>query len=262
METVKSAPSFMTRIFELLDRVEYRRIQSAEDMEAVGRIRARAYKENNIMPVSSDLIIDEADFDPQAYVFGVFYDEQLISTIRIHHVTPDHRVSSAAKVFPDVVNEFLDAGMTLIDPTRLASDAEAFQELPGMHLLTMRLAVLATEYFDADRCLSLVSPQHAAFYRRMIESRVVIPATTDTGVYSIPLTLLASNLRDARTRVYRRLPFLHARPYEMRMLFGPLGEFTSAPLTILPTARHASDFGRLPRIAAVQEGVAAEAGLQ
>jgi len=235
---------FMSRIFDLLDRVEYRRIQTAEDMEAVGRVRAKAYKEVNLAPVKGDVMIDEVDFDPQCYVFGIFHDEQLISTIRIHHVTPDHPVSQTGKVFPTEVQQFLDAGMVLIDPTRLASDTEAFKELPGMHLLTMRLAVIACEFFKADRCLSMVVPHHGPFYRRMIESRLVAAPTTGSGLYSQPLQLMASDFPNSRERIYRRLPFLHAHSYEMRMLFGDLTAFPSAPLTILPTARYASDFGR------------------
>ena len=244
METQTEAPSFTTRIFDLLDRVEYRRIQSAEDMEAVGRIRARAYRQVNLAPVRGDVIIDEVDFDPQAYVFGIFYDEQLISTIRIHHVTPDHPVSQTGKVFPSEIQQFLDAGMTLVDPTRLASDTEAFRELPGMHLITMRLAVVASEFFKADRCLSMVVPQHGPFYRRMIESRMVAPPTTGSGLYSQPLQMMASDFPDAKERIYRRFPFFRAQSYEMRMLFGDLDEFPSAPLTILPTARYAANFGR------------------
>ena len=169
METQAETPNFTARIFELLDRVEYRRIQSVEDMEDVGRIRAKAFCGANLLPEATKVIIDEVDRDPQAYVFGVFYDEELISTIRIHHVTPDHRVSSSGKVFSAAMNQYLDAGMSLIDPARLASDADAFRELPGMHLLTMRLAVVATEYFGADRLVTTVRPQHNAFYRRMIE---------------------------------------------------------------------------------------------
>lgn len=247
MATKAAESGFTTRIFDLLDDVEYRRVQSAEDMEAVGRIRARAYKEVNLAPVDGDVIIDEVDFDPQAYVFGIFYKERLISTVRIHHVTPDHPVSQTGKVFPSEVRQFLDAGMVLVDATRLASDTEAFRELPGMHLITMRLVVVASEYFKADRCLSMVVPQHAPFYRRMIESRMVAPPRIASALYSQPLQMMASDFPDAKARIYRRFPFVRAQPYEMRMLFGDRANLPSAPLTILPSARYASNFGRRER---------------
>lgn len=245
METQTATSNFTARIFELLDRVEYRRVQSTEDMEAVGRVRARAYKDANIMPVDGDVIIEDLDFDPQAYVFGVFHEERLISTIRIHHVTPDHRVSSSSELFSSAIDQFLDAGMSLVDPARLAADSDAFRTLPGMHLLTMRLAVVASEFFDADRCLSMVVPQHAAFYRRMIESRTVVQPTAETGYYHVSATLMASDFKDARERIYRRFPFFRAQSSEMRMLFGDISDARSAPLTILPTARYASQYERL-----------------
>jgi hypothetical protein len=104
----------------------------------------------------------------------------------------------------------------------------------------MRLVTMASEYFDVDRCLSLVKPQHAAFYKKMVEFRTVVPPTFETGNYTIPLTLLSSDLRDARPRIYQRFPFLRAHWYEMRMLFGDLNELPFTPLTILPTARFAA----------------------
>ena len=170
--------------------------------------------------------------------------------MRIHHVTPEHPVNSSGSIFSDAMGQFLDAGMSLVDPARLAADPDALRELRGMHLLTIRLALLATEFFDADRCLSMVVPQHAAFYRRLIESRVVAEPTADTGSYNVSATLLASDYRDARQRVHRRFPFFRAQPHEMRMLFGDLTSFPSAPLTILPTARYALNRGH-----AAQEGM-------
>ena len=92
------------RLFEIMDRVEYRRIRSAEDMNDVARLRHKAYAKANILPLKGDMLIN--DIDSHAYVSGVYYEEQLISTIRIHHVTPAHRVGVSHSVFPEV----LDAG--------------------------------------------------------------------------------------------------------------------------------------------------------
>ena len=225
-------------------------------MEDIGRIRAKAFCGANLAPEATRVIIDEVDFDPQAYVFGVFYDEELISTIRIHHVTPDHRVSSSGKVFSEAMNQYLDAGMSLVDPARLASDADAFRELPGMHLLTMRLAVVATEFFGADRLVTTV--RSAAQRVLPAHDRVAHRGARDDvrGRLHRPVSLMASDFKDSKERIYRRFPFFRAQPYEMRMLFGDLAAYPSAPLTILPTARYASNAGdgrspapcsRLPR---------------
>lgn len=240
MQPITRLSGLTEKYFEVLDNIEYRRIQTWEDMEEVGRLRAAAYKTANIMPVAGDKIIDDADFDDHAYVFGIYYDEQLISTVRIHHVTPDHSLSSSAKVFPSIVRRFLDAGMTIIDPTRLAGDLALIHDLPGAGFLTMRIATMASDFFDVDRCLSLVKPQHAAFYKRMFDFTTLMPPTTETGPYSIPLTLMASDIRGARHWIYKRYPFLQARPYEMRMLFGNLDEAAPPVLTVRPTAKFAA----------------------
>ncbi|TPW26943.1 hypothetical protein FJU11_13195 [Pararhizobium mangrovi] len=246
---LEAKPDFNARIFDLLDRVEYRRIETAEDMEEVGRIRAKAYKLADIMPISGNVIIDDLDFDPQSYVFGIYYDERLISTMRIHHVTPEHRVSASAGIFSSAIDSFLDAGMSLIDPARFAADPEEMRHLRGMHMLTIRLALIATEFFDADRCLSMVVPQHAAFYERTIESRVVVPATSETGGYNVSATLLAADLRSSRHRINERFPFFRAQRHEMRMLYGKPNDVASTPLTILPTARYAANIRRAPSAA-------------
>lgn len=228
------------RVFELLDKIEYRRITSNEDFEDVGRLRARAYRAANIMPVKGDMLIDDLDFDDHAYVFGIYYDENLVSTVRIHHVTQAHSISSSGQVYQRHIDEFLDAGMSLIDPTRLAADLSLIRDLPGLNFLTMRIATMASDFFDVDRCLSLIKPQHAAFYRRMFDFHTVVPPREKVGKYTIPLTLMASNIRAARAWIYERYPFLQAHHYEMRMMFGALEDMPATPLTVLPTARYAA----------------------
>ena len=68
-------------------------------MEDVARIRFKAYKMADILPLSGTMLIDDIDFDSHAYVFGIYFEERLISTVRVHHVTPEHRISSSGSVF-------------------------------------------------------------------------------------------------------------------------------------------------------------------
>src|SRR6218665_2928505 len=90
---------FAERLLEILDQVEYRRVETGEDMEDVARIRFKAYKMADILPLSGSTLIDDIDFDSHAHVFGIYFEERLISTVRVHHVTPQHRVSSSGSVF-------------------------------------------------------------------------------------------------------------------------------------------------------------------
>lgn len=118
-EVVQS--SFSNKLLEVLDHIEYRRVETQEDMEEVARMRYRAYKLANILTLDGAKLIDAVDFDDHAYVFGVYFDERLISTVRIHHVTPDHRISITRDMYPKEIDAFLDSGMTLIDPVRFAA---------------------------------------------------------------------------------------------------------------------------------------------
>ncbi len=237
MTQTQGMSEFTHKLISMLDRIEYRRIDNPEDMEDVARLRRKAYQASDILPVKGDLLIDDLDFDPQAYVFGVYYDEQLISTVRIHHVTPAHRVSSSGTIFPDAINPMLDAGMSLIDPVRLAADPQILNELPAIPYLTLRIATMASDYFDVDRCLSLIKPQHAAFYRRVFRSDQIVAPTPNCDAYKIDLTLLATHVRSVRDKIYKRFPFFQSQPFERRMMFAPPEELNLMPLTILPTAR-------------------------
>ncbi|MFB2550292.1 N-acyl amino acid synthase FeeM domain-containing protein [Ensifer soli] len=230
---------FSERLLEILDHVEYRRVETSEDMEDVARIRFKAYQMADILPLKGSMLIDEVDFDSHAYVFGIYYDERLISTVRVHHVTPEHRVSSSASVFGREIDAFLDAGMSLIDPVRLAADPEVLRDMPAIPYLTLRVATMASEHFDVDRCLSLVKPQHAAFYKRVFDADTIVTPQKNCGSYKIDLTLLAARVRDIRSWLYRRFPFFDSEPYERRLMFGGPKELPFTPLTVRPTARRA-----------------------
>jgi hypothetical protein len=127
--------------------------------------------------------------------------------------------------------------MSLIDPVRLAADPEILKEMPAIPYLTLRVATMASEHFDVDRCLSLVKPQHAAFYKRVFDADTIVSPQKNCGDYKIDLTLLAARVREIRPWLYTRFPFFDSEPFERRMMFGDSGETQHTPLTILPTAR-------------------------
>ena len=228
--------AFSRKLLGLLDHVEYRRVESSEDMEDVARIRYKAYKMANILPVEGGALIDEVDFDRNAYVFGVYFEERLISTVRVHHVTPEHRVSSSRSIFPKEIDRMLDGGLSLIDPVRFAADPAVMREMPAIPYFTLRIACMATDYFNADRVLQLVSPQHAAFYKRVFEAHTIVEPRANCGKYNIELTLMATRANEIRSTLYRRFAFFQSEGFERRMMFSRERDF-GAPLTILPTAR-------------------------
>lgn len=250
MSSEKAAPdgSFSTRLLETLDHVEYRRIESSEDFEDVARLRFKAYKARGVLPVAASRLIDEIDFDHNAHVFGVYYYEELVSTLRVHYVTPEHRICQSITIFPEAVNAYLDQGLTLIDSARFAINPEFASETSVMPYLTVRPTILAAIYFDADRVLQPIRPAHAAFYKRFFYADAVVePRRIKT--YDFDLMLLASPTRELRSKMMRRFPVFESEAYERRMMFGDATSHYSPPITILPTARSAARSNVPQRIA-------------
>lgn len=234
-QSVSDIP-FSERLLTTLDHIEYRRIQSQEDFEDIARLRYKAYKARDVLPVAAKSMIDDVDFDPQAYVFGVYYYEELVSTLRIHHVTPDHRVCQSSGIFPEAIDLFLDAGLTLIDPARFAVDPAFAAELSTLPYLTVRPTVMAAIHFNADRMLQHIRPQHAAFYKRFFYAQTVVPPTM-TKTYGFELTLLASQTLELRARLMKRFPVFQSEAYERRLMFADPSIIGMPALTVLPSAR-------------------------
>lgn len=240
-----STPTFSEKLLASLDHVEYRRILSHEDFEDVARLRYRAYKAQNVLPVGAVNMLDDSDFDRQAYVFGIYHYESLVGTVRVHHVTPDHRVCQSSGVFPEAIAAFLDAGMVLIDPARFAVDPAAASDLPFVPYVTLRPTIMGAIHFNADRVLQHVRPPHASFYKRVFLADTVVPPTM-AGIYGFDLTLLASRVQEVRPQLMRRFPVFQSEPYERRLMFGNATGLDTPPLTILPTARLAARADAVP----------------
>lgn len=244
MTTSFGTNDFSRRILDILDHVEYRRIESSEDMEAIERLRYRAYKARQVLPVSAKALIDDIDFDSHAYVFGLYYYEELISTVRIHHVTPDHRVSQSGGIFPGEIEAFLDAGLTLIDAARFAADPDLEEDLPWIPYLTLRPSIVAAAHFHGDRVLQHIRPRHAAFYKRVFYAETVA-ADRNAEVYGFDLTLMATNVMGVGRKLLTRYPFFISSASEQRMMFSRDPVHSLSSLNVVPTARFvpAGEFG-------------------
>ena len=231
-----SGSAFVNRLMRLLDNVEYRRIETSEDLEAVARIRYKAYDQIGLAPQTGSVMIDEEDLAPNAHVIGIYYEERLVSTIRIHHITQADRTGLATLCFPDVMNPLLDAGRTFIDPVRFAADPEVLRELPGIPYLTLRIATMATDFFKTDYCLSVVKPNHKAFYQRVFNSKPLVePRFLER--FSSMVELYGSDAHCELQGIYDRYAFFNSEAFERRMMFAPETALGTPVLTIRPTAR-------------------------
>ncbi|GEO86023.1 MULTISPECIES: N-acyl amino acid synthase FeeM domain-containing protein [Alphaproteobacteria] len=236
--------SFSAKLMSLLDNIEYRRIESSEDFDAIERLRYRAYKAADVLPVGAANLIDDIDFDDHAYVFGVYYFEELVSTVRLHYVTPSHPVAQSSGVFPDAIDNFLDTGLTLIDPARFAVEPHVAAELPVLPYITLRPSIVAAAHFKADRVLQHVRPPHAAFYKRVFYADTIVDRRM-TEIYGLELTLLATNTRTAGHKLLERYPFFNSAEHERRLMFDRDRRQGLPSLTVLPTARLVAD-GQVP----------------
>ena len=136
------------------------------------------------------------------------------------------------------MNPLLDAGQTFIDPVRFAADPDIMREYPALPYLTLRVATMATDYFHTDYCLSVIKPNHRAFYKRIFNSHPLVEPRYFEK-YDSNIELHASNAHVELQNIYDRFPFFNSQLCERRLMFAPRQELYMPPLTIRPTARYA-----------------------
>lgn len=230
--------AFDRNVAALLERTEYRRCDSGEDMEAIYRLRYKAFRTHGLVADASDrTMYDNLDDAPNCLRFGLFVDGELAATVRLHHVTEAHPFSPAVSVFEEVLRPRLAKGDTFIDPSRLAVDPDRIRSLRALPYLTLRLAVAATGYFQATSCLAMIRDEHIAFYQKVFRSVQIAQPRPYAGV-TVNVLLFESNRELNLADIIRRFPFFYSTPFEKRMLFAKPQAGELAPLTILPTAKY------------------------
>ena len=209
---------FSDRISRLLDKVDCRVIQSDEDREAIARLRYDAYlREGAIPPNPSRLFADPYDDKKNVWIFGLYIDDELASSIRIHVATKDVPVFPSLSVFSDLLEPELAAGKTIVDPTRFVTDPRISRLHPGLPYVTLRLCWLAAEHFEAEHFLVAVRAEHQAFYKRTFNHRSIC-GQRNYPLLSKPITLMTVDHNQVADRVYHRYPFFRSTFFERRML--------------------------------------------
>jgi hypothetical protein len=208
------------RVLALLERVDYRRAETTEEREAIFRQRYHAYlREGAIAPNASERFADVLDESGNAWIFGVYVDGELASSIRLHVAARQFSDLPALNVFCDLLSPELAAGKTIIDPTRFVIDRVASKRFPELCYVTTRLAWLASEYFQTHLLLATVRAEHQAFYRRVFGHRLICEPRHYPSLAK-PISLMALDYVLACERVPQRYPFLRSTSLERRMLFA------------------------------------------
>jgi len=218
--TNKSPPSFSaTKSTEILDRIEYRLADTEEAKEELYELRYRAYlREGAVLPREPRRVTDRYDNAPNSWIFGIYLDGGLVSSIRISVVTQAHPESTVVEAFGDVLEPEIERGKILIAPAHFVADPEKTRLLPELPYVTIRLAFLACAHFEADLHLAIVRMEHAAFFRKVFHQQVMAEARLLPGFIK-PAALLAANYQEVRETVFERFPYLRSSNFERRMLF-------------------------------------------
>ncbi|MCB1413878.1 MAG: hypothetical protein KDJ76_12175 [Xanthobacteraceae bacterium] len=234
------------RKIDLLDLIDYRLAETGVEKEEIYRLRYRAYlHEGTIEPNAEQRITDRFDDLGNSWIFGVYFDGVLASSVRITIASPEFPVSPSMDVFADVLEPEIAKGKVIVDPTRFVAEPDGdmrFAELPYM---TLRLAYLACGYFNADIGLATVRAEHQAFYARVFMHRPIAPPRQYPGLTK-PISLMAVDYPAMRDRVFARYPYLASSYFERRMLFErrrgqvasvtPLKQVAVARTAIVPSS--------------------------
>jgi len=236
---VEPHTSLSVRRAGLLDRIDYRRIETAEDKDHLYAMRYRAYLQGGVMlPTASQRVSDRYDDAPNAWTFGIYVDGELCSSVRIHVLTSERRMSFATELFGDVLHPRLDQGEVFIDPARFVADPEKHRRFPELPYVTLRLAYLACDYFNADTGLAIVRTEHQAFYRRVFLHRTIAEPRSFPNLLQ-RAALLASPFRAQREQVMARFPIMQSTHFERQMLFGRRGALPAIDLPEFPFVQQA-----------------------
>ncbi len=212
--------SFTDRVSQLLERVDYRVAETVEQREEIYRLRYEAYRrEQSIEPNDAELFYDDYDELDNVQIFGLYVEDRLVSSIRIHVASQDQPRFPSRATFADLLDPELAAGKVIIDPTRFVTDRDVSQSLTGLPHLTLRLCWMAAQHYDADHFLVAIRTEHQAFYRRTFNHRLICPERP-YPMLKAPISLMTLRHSDVADKVHRRYPFFASTAFERQRLFG------------------------------------------
>jgi hypothetical protein len=212
--------SFAARLAQLAAKIEFRRVDSGAEREAIYRLRYEAYRrEDAIAANASGRFADDDDEADNAYLMGLYIDGELATSLRLHIASnrgiPD---CPSLHVFSDILRPLLDDGNVLVDTTRFVADERLSRLHRGLPLVTIRLCVAAGEYFGGHHLLAAVRDEHRAFYVRSFGSQVLCKSRPYPPLLK-PISLTTVYFPTQGAELYRRYPFYRSTPLERRELF-------------------------------------------
>jgi len=230
----KPASGFSGSVFRLLDRIDIRRVDSGEDREAISRLRYQAYlREGAISANSTGTFSDAYDDIGNVFLFGLYIDGELASSVRIHVGCKEYPDFPSLHVFPEMLQPLIDDSKVIIDTTRFVADEGMSRLYRALPYVTLRASWLAGAYFASDYSLAAVRAEHQAFYRRMFHHELICEPRPYPHLAK-PICLMWIPYPSVADDVQRRYPFFHSTLFERRMLFegNTAGAEQTAPATV------------------------------
>jgi hypothetical protein len=217
---LQSPSHFADRVYDLLERVQYRRMETGAELDAVLRLRYDAYLKEGAIPVSESGRLEDAfDEVDNVYNFGVFVDGELASALRLHRLSHLHQKSPALETFGDFLLPELRACKLILDPNRFVASYRLARLHPTLPYVTARLGVMACVHFGIDLMTMTVRAEHQAFYKRTLFAYQACPPRP-YPLLSKPISLLFTDfVRDA-DRILRHRPYWISSELERQALFG------------------------------------------
>jgi len=218
-DRISPEPSFSERVALLLARSDCRLATSGEQREAIIRLhyeaglRERAISGRPLLSSS-----DRYDETGAVYLFGLYIDDELASSIRLHIGSKEQRQFPSFETFADILQPKLDAGKVIIDSTRFVADQYLSQLNRELPYATLRICILAAQHFNADYMIATASAQHQAFYRRAF-NYLPVSQPRPSAYLAPPVRLMMLHYPTASDELYRRYPFFRSNAAERRKLF-------------------------------------------
>lgn len=222
-------PLVSSRAEDSLLRTQYRLMESPSERDEIYRLRYRAYlREGAIEANATGIVKDEYDEVPNSWIFGVYYDGILASSLRISVSSAQFPDTPSTAVFPDLLDDHLRARRVMVDPTRFVADPDDGRRIPQLPYLTVRLAYMATEHFKADFGLATVRTEHLPFYKRTFKHTQLSDARDYPGLTK-PICLMMSDCGSNQDAVIARYPIFGSSAAERAKLFAPRQVISSEP---------------------------------
>ncbi len=229
--------SFADRVDRLLERVQYRRVENGDELQAVLRLRYAAYlKEGAVTPNETQKLEDAFDDGDNVYNFGIFIDGELASALRLHTIFHAEQESPAMESFGEFLVPELKAGRLIVDPNRFVADHRLARVYPELPYVTLRPTYLACVYFGIDLVTMTVRGEHEAFYRRGFFANPICPPRP-YPLLSKSIGLVFVDFTKDAERILRRHPYWDSSEAERQALFGkgPTGMHAPKKTAAMPS---------------------------